>query len=291
MVKEKEKSLEKRAKISQAQKYMFLAVLGASVVLGAAFAVVIKSVNKISFNSSVIAAEDQAIVAFSDAIKNIGICTKPSGKVYTDEELKKCSPDSVSATSVPGTLRSNILESLAASTALESVANQGNSSCLNPSTGKNYTYKEMQEKYQDADTDTKLNEASALIKSCSALRVIPDALPAYENEEALLASVDKIFRISDTEPESLSPTDETDVATFGSNLYTISVRLSVEDSAGTVNKILENVERSIRNFNIERATINWSTNDSIDFQGRATAYFMLPTTLDITTKSIKVGGK
>ena len=291
MVKGKEKSLEKRAKIGQAQKYMFLAVLGASVVLGAAIAVVIKSVNKISFNSNVISAEDQAIVAFSDAIKNIGICTKPSGKVYTDEELKKCSPDSVSATSVPGTLRSNILESLAASTALESVANQGNSNCLNPSTGKNYTYKEMQEKYQDAKTDTELNEASALIKSCSALRVIPDALPAYENEEALLASVDKIFRISDTEPESLSPTDETDVATFGSNLYTISVRLSIESGAGTVNRILENVERSIRNFNIERATINWSTNDSIDFQGRATAYFMLPTSLDITTKSIKAGGK
>lgn len=287
----KEISLGKRAKISQAQQYMILAVLGASIFLGAAVAVVIKSINKINFNSNVIVAEDQSIVAFSDTIKNIGICTRPSGKVYTDDELKKCSPNSVSAASVPGTLRSEILEKIASSTALESVANQNNPSCINPSTKKNYTYKEMQERYDNAENDEELNTASALIKSCSALRVIPDALPAFQNEEALLASVDKIFRVTGTEPDSLSPTDETGVANFGTNLYTISVRLSIEDDAGTVNKLLDNVERSIRNFNIERATINWSSNNSIDFQGRATAFYMLPTALDISTKPIKAGGK
>lgn len=281
----------KRAKISKAQQYMILSVLGASLFLGAAVAVVVKSVNRISFNANVIMAEDQSIVAFSDTIKNIGICTKPSGSVYTDEELKKCNPDSISAYNVPGTLRSNILEVLAGSEALESVANQGSSNCLNPDTGKNYTYKELDAKYDAAETEAELSAASNLIKSCSALRVIPDALPAYENEEALLASVDKIFRVSGTEPESLSPTGETDVATYGTSLYTISVRLAIETDAGTVNNLLENVERSIRNFNVERATIKWSSNNAINFQANATAFYMLPTDLDVTTKVIKLGGK
>lgn len=287
----KDISLGKRAKISQAQQYMILSVLGASIFLGAAVAVVVKSITKISFNSNVIVAQDQSIVSFSDTIKNIGICAKPSGSVYTDEELKKCSPNSISATSVPGTLRSNILEVLAASPALESVASQGNSNCINPATSKNYTYEELEANYEAAGTDSELADASALIKSCSALRVIPDALPAFENEEALLASVDKIFRLSGTEPESLSPTGETDVSGFGNNLYTISVRLGIEAGAGTVNNLLKNVERSIRNFNVERATIKWSSNDAINFQANATAFYMLPTDLDVTTKVIKIGGK
>ena len=286
----KDISLGKRAKITQAQQYMILAVLGASIFLGAAVAVVVKSITKIAFNSDVIMAEDQSIVAFSNTIKNIGICTKPAGDVYTDEELKKCNPNSLNAASVPGTLRSSILEKLAASTALESVANQGSSNCLNADTKKNYTYKELEAKYEAAKSDKELSEAVNLIKSCSALRVIPDALPAFENEEALLASVDKIFRVSGTEPESLSPTGEIKLAGYGNNLHTISVRLSIEAGAGTVNNLLDNVERSIRNFNIGRATVKWSSNNSISLQANATAFYMTPTDLDITTKVIKIGG-
>ena len=289
MVKKSDKE-GKRVKISQAQQYMVLAVFGATLFLGAAIAVVTKSINRISYNANVIVNQDQSIVAFSDTIKNIGICTRPSGAVYTDEELKKCSPNSVSADSVPGTLRSNILENLASSTILESVANQNNTGCVNPDTGKNYTHAELEEKYDSAEGDEELLKASTLIKSCSALRVIPDALPAYRNEEALLASVDQIFRISGTRPESLSPTDEIDIASFGTNLYTISVRLAIEADTGTVTTLLNNVERSIRNFNIERATINWSSNGTIDFQARANAYYMDPSTITVLTKTIK-GGK
>lgn len=287
----KEIKLGKRAKISQAQQYMILAVFGASIFLGAAIAVVIYSVNKISFSANVIIAQDQSIVSFSDTIKNIGICQKPSGEVYSDSELDKCNPNSISASNVPGTLRANIIENMAASHVLASVPNQSNASCINPETNKNYTYAEMEKIYNDAENDEALIAASNLIKSCSTLRVIPDALPAFKNEEALLASIDRIFRDSGTEPESLSPTDETDWASFGSNLYTISVRLALESNAGTVHSLLNNVERSIRNFNIERATIEWSSNDTINFQARATSYYMLPTTLLTSEKTIKSGGK
>lgn len=288
----KEIKLGKRAKISQAQQYMALAVFGASIFLGAAIAVAINSVNKISFSASVIVAQDQAIVSFSNTIKNIGICTKPSGEVYTDAELEKCKPNSIPASSVPNTLRSNILENMASNTALASVPNRDNPSCINKTTNKKYTYKELEDQYTAAGTDDKkLAAAANLIKACSSLRIIPDALPAFKNEEALLASIDKIFRDSGTVPESLSPTDETDWASFGNNLYTISVRLGIESNAGTVHTLLSNVERSIRNFNIDHASIEWSSNNTINFQARATAYYMLPTNLTTIDKTIKPGGK
>ena len=286
----KENSHGKRAKITQAQKNMILAVFGASIFLGAAIAVVINSLNRIAFNAEVIVAEDQSIVAFSDTIKNIGICRRPSGQVYTDDELAKCNPNGVDVESVPGTLRSNILENMASNSALLSVPNQNNKGCINPSTGKNYTYKELEDNYDKAESDEDLMAASALIKSCSALRVIPDALPSSENEIALLTSVDQIFRDSGTEPESLSPTEETEWATFGTNLFGISVRLSIEESAGTVMQLLNNLERSIRNFNINSANIEYSSGDTITFQGRGTAYYMTESGLTLSDKNIKAGG-
>lgn len=292
----KDIKIGKRAKITQAQQYMILAVFGATLFLGAAIAVVMKSITKIGFSASVIMAEDQSIVSFSNAIRDIGICTKPKGEVYTDDELKSCNPDSINVSSTSsnlvGTLRYEILKTIASNKALESVANQSKSNCVNPKTGKNYTYSELEQNYNDAGEDgEKLIAAGNLIRTCSALRVIPDALPAYKNEEALLASVDQIFRDSGTTPESLRPTEETQLASFGNNLYANSVRLSIETTTKDLHVFLRNVEHSIRNFNIDRATISWGSNDSVEFSAFGTAYYMDPSTITVTSKTIKPGGK
>lgn len=290
----KDISLGKRAKITKAQQYMVFAVVGASIFLGATIAVITSSLNKISFSASVISAEDESIAAFSDVIKNIGICQKPKGSVYSDEELKKCTPNSVSVSSVPGTLRSNIIENMASNMALSSVPNENNASCINPSTNRNYTHAELEQYYDDAvssEDDSKISGAVALIKSCSALRVIPDALPSYKNQEALLASVDKIYRETGIEPESLSPSDETDWASFGTNLYTIEARVSHESDAATIYRLLSNLERSIRNFNITRATFTWSSNNSLEFQATANAYYMSTSSLLVSDKTLRLGGK
>lgn len=287
----KEIAILKRAKISQAQQYMLLAVLGASIFLGIAISLVVYFVNKISFNANVIAEEEKAIVAYSDSIENIGICTSPNGPIYTDEELNKCNPDSIDVSSVPGTLRSNILEKMAANEALSSVPKENTSECINPTTNKNYTYEELQDFYNNAETSEQLMAASNLIQSCSALRVIPDALPAFKNEEALLASLNKIFIVSGWEPDSLSPTSTSTAAKFGTNLNTLSVRLSVEANSATTLTVLNNIERSIREFNIERATIEWGSDDTLILQAQATAYYMTPSQLDETVKTIKPGGQ
>ena len=290
----KKEQTGKRVKISQAQQLMILSVFGAAIFLGSAIAVVINSINKISFSASVIAAQDESIVNLSNAIKNIGICKKPSGQVYNDKELQSCTPNNVAVDSVPNTLRSNILENIASNKALASVPNSNVASCINPDTQKNYTYKELEDKYKEAELEeSEENIATAvnLIKSCSSLRVIPDALPAYENEEALLASVDKVFRDSGTEPESLSPTEEIDGAPFGINLFTISVSLSIEDNAGVIHRLLNNLEHSIRNFNIRRSTIEWQSNNTITLKANANAYYMQPSVLEVSDKAIKPGAK
>lgn len=282
--------LGKRAKISQAQQYVIVAVLATSVLLGVAISLVIHFINKISFNSNVIAVEEQSIVSYSDAIKNIGICPRPSGVIYTDAELASCNPDSIDASAISGTLRANILEGMAANMALNSVPKESTFECINLQTGKNYTYKELMEQYNNAKDSAALVEASNKIQSCSALRVIPDALPAYQNEEALLSSLNKIFLISGWEPDSLSPSGSSGKSEFGENLYEISVRLSVESNTATTVTFLDNIERSIREFNITRATIEWGSNDTLILNAQATAYYTTPTTIEETSKTIEPAG-
>lgn len=282
----KEVAIGKRAKISEAQQYMLLAVLGASVVLGAAISLTVHFVKQISFYAEAIAAEEKSIASYSDIIKTTGICKSPKGEVYSDEELKNCDPDSIETSEIPGTLRANILENLAANKALNSVPKEASSSCINPITEKNYTYAELNKIYNDANGATELTAASQLIKSCSALRVIPDALPAFKNEEALLASLNKLFIDSGWQPESLSPSGSSSTSTVIPGLNTLSVNLSVEADTSTTMNVLNNIERSIREFDIERATIEWGGNNTLTLQAQATAYYMDPSSITESTKTL-----
>ena len=293
----KEVAIEKRAKISQAQQYVLLAVLGASIFLGVAISLIFYFIKQISFNADVIAAEEGSIVAYSNAIRDIGVCKKPSGSVYSDKELNDCHPDSIDVSSIPGTLRANIMNNLAANAALDSVPKEGTSGCIDPITLKKYTYEDLDSKYKKASEEAKNNpsakadaelmEASELIQSCSALRIIPDAIPAFRNEEALLSSLNMIFNITGIEPETLSPTGAAGESNYGKGLESISVRLSVESETPTTVGFLENVEHSIREFNIERATIEWAQGNKLVLQAQASAFYMKPSELVETTETIK----
>lgn len=289
----KEIALLKRAKISKAQQYMLLAVFGAAMVLGVSAALIKHAVEKIAFNADVIAVEEESIVQYSEAVANLGVCKKPAGGgTYSLREIEECNPNTVSISAVPGTLRSNVMTQLAASKVLGSVQMDNTKECTNPITKKPYTYDEMEEIYNEAVTDEEAISATELIQSCSALRIVPDALPSFKNEEALLSSLNKIFIVSGWNPESLSPTGSSGVAAFGNNLNTFSVRLAVEAGSGTTMKVLDNIERSIREFNIERATIEWGGNDTLILQAQAAAYYVNPTQFSEyeTTKTIRPGG-
>ena len=287
----KEIAIGKRAKISEAQQYMLLSVLGASIFLGAAISLTMNFIQRISFNTEIIMAEEASIATYSDVIKSIGICKKPNGSVYSDDELKECDPDSIEVSDIPGTLRANIIENLAANKALNSVPKEDDSNCINSLTSKNYTYKELDEIYDNANGGAELSAASKLIRRCSALRVVPDALPAFKNEEALLASLNKLFIISNWEPESISPSGDASAVSDGTGLNSMALNLSIEADTATTMTVLNNIERSIREFNIERATIEWGRNDSLILQAQATAYYMDESTITETTQTIKAEGK
>ena len=278
----KEITLTKNLKISEAQQYMILAVLGASLVLGVSIALVIRFTNQISFNTTVIMEEEKAIADYSDVIKEIGICKSPKGRTYSDAELKACDPDGIEVSEVPGSLRANILENLAANPSLSSVpkvTSVNDTSCINPETSKSYTYEELNEIYAAAVGSDELTAAANLIKSCSALRVIPDALPAFSNNEALMASLNKLFILSNWEPEALSPSGESQPYSENSNMNVVPVGLAIEADSGTTKQVLYNIEHSIREFDINSATIEWSGDNSIVVEANARAYYVTPTTL------------
>lgn len=288
MAEKKEVAVLKRAKISQAQQYVLLAVLGASLFLGVATALVLHFIDKISFNINVISEEERIIVEYSDAIKNIGICRAPAGSIYTDQELAACIPDDIDVSMVPGTLRANIMETMAANKALNSVPKEDNTNnCVNPLTEKTYTYEEMQKLYDKAETTEDRVAASQLIKSCSALRVIPDALPSLRNEEALLASLNKIFLISGWLPKSISPGsgDYGGGSEYIEGIDTIYAALGIEADSAVTMRTLSNIERSIREFNFINASIEWSEG-ALKFNSVATAYYTGAST--ISEKSITI---
>ena len=286
----KEVAIGKRAKISQAQQYMLLAVLGAALFLGAAVALNYHFIKEIIYNAGVVSKQDESIVNYSNTIKSIGVCKKPAGSTYSTEELKKCNPNDIEISEIPGTLRSNIMENMAANEALNSVPKEQKSACVNSETGKNYTFEELNKEYTNAENEEDRVAATQLIKICSALRIIPDALPAFKNEEALLASLNKIFNDSGWQPESISPSGEEEVSSVGENLTEMSLNLSVESDMATTMNLLNNIERSIRAFNIKNATIEWS-GDSISFHAQATAFYTAKSIIPESTYKHPVEGQ
>lgn len=291
----KEIAIGKRAKISEAQQYMLLSVLGAAIFLGAAISLVFHFIQQISFNAKIIAAEEQSIASYSNAIKTLGVCEKPRGSVYSDEELKKCDPDSIEVSQIPDTLRSTILEDLAANEALNSVPKEDNSECINTD-GKPFTYKELTKMYKEAVGADALRAASSRIKNCSALRIIPDALPAFQNQEALLSSLNKIFITSNAIPLSFGSADITRDIEITGNLHLLPMRFYFEDiNTDTITTVLSNVERSIREIDVNKIFLEYKADTgNFNFNLSASeiyAYYMDTSKLIETTKTIEPEGK
>lgn len=111
-----------------------------------------------------------------------------------------------------------------------------------------------------------------LARTCTALRVIPDALPSKLNQEATLASLNQLLNWSNNGIgiESISGADVGEVASDdnGLTVSSIGASISLSDEASNVRKSLSIVENSIRNFDIVSANISWV--DTYDERGNAT---------------------
>ena len=261
-------AVSKRIKISKTQQQMLLIALFASTALGVLIVLAVFFIRYINFNNKVIKAKDEAIVAYEKTIKNVGLCkdTDRDGK-FSAAELSKCDPDALDSASLPGTLRYNIMVNMANNADLESVARSSQADCYDAEGNKI----DWQQKFDNTDNDEEQANYLAMLKMCSALRVIPDAMPAQANEEALMSSLNQIFIISQWDPENLSPSGNVETSDI-EGLSSIPITLSVESDATKTMTVLNNIERSIRTFDLKSATISWN-NDFLTLEAQGVAYY------------------
>lgn len=266
---ENKPAAKKREIISKAQQMTMLEVLGASLVLGTCIVLSTFLIKYIKFNTTVIAEKNEAISDYDTTIRNVGVCVDKDGNGrLSDKELQSCNPSDVKLDEVNGSLRYNVLETMAQNEYLESVARQRNEQC----------YDEKDERidfnklYEETSDETKKKQYLQSAKICSALRVIPDALPAQQNTEALMASLNQIFILAGVEPERLAPQDTvTDSAIEGVSAIPVSLQLAGSDFGVMV--ALDALERSIREFDVMTATIEWTTR-GLSLNATANAYFL-----------------
>lgn len=239
----KQVALKKRAMIDKATQKIFLTICVMGVVLGLALVGSIYFIKWMSFNGKVIARKDEIIQSYKEIQKNI-------------ESLK---------TEIIGNGEDDA-NNLANNEYLEVIAGAREASCRTFDGG-----------LVDVSNDIEL------ARTCSALRVIPDALPSVENSVAVYASLNKLFLMTEingqtgvVEPDSISPggNSKTDEKT---GLSTIPVNLSIRENGSTTKAILDTIERSIRNFDIQNVTISWwggnGDNGEIELRGSAVAYY------------------
>ena len=260
----------KRQKISKAQQITMLEVLGASLVLGTCIVLSIFLIKYIKFNSTIIGAKNEAIATYDQSIRNVGVCVDSDGNGrLSTEELENCHPNEVSLNKVTKSLRYNVLSNMAQNADLESVARMRNTNCYDEG-GNRIDFNKLYEQSTDEVEKQRFLQSS---KICSALRVIPDALPAQQNTEALMASLNQIFLLTQWEPERLSPRDD-NVKTDIEGVGVIPVSLRIEGEDQIVMAVLNNIEHSIREFDITLATIEW-TNAGLSLQASANSYYLL----------------
>lgn len=267
----KEVAVRKRAKIDQARKQILALCIGTSIFFGLS----VVSMHYLRLNTKytrkLITAKEDAARGYSEAIKDVGICRPPRNAktgYYEKAEIEACDPSKLTAAELPNTLRYNILNDIANNKDLESVARESLSLCYDDS-GKKIDY---EQKRAAAKNEREENTYADLTKKCSSIRVVSDAIPSKKNTEALMASLNKIMLLSNWQPEKITPDGEI-VRVDIPGLGFMPVKFSISSQPETVYSVVENIERSIRFIDINRATFTWTKNEKIEFSARATAYY------------------
>ena len=259
----------KRIKISKAQQLTMLEVLVASLVFGTCAVLSVFLIKYIGFNTRVISEKNQAITDYDQSLRNVGVCVDTDGNGrLSNEEIEKCNPSEISLNSIPESLRYKVLMQMAMDTDLESVARKRNEKCYDED-GERIDFNK---KYEQSTNDLEKQQYLQSAKICSALRVIPDALPARKNTEALMARLNQVLLLTGWEPERLTPRDDM-VESRIEGVGVIPVTLQVDGGNDVVLRALDKIEKSIREFDITSATIEW-TNSGLSLNALANAYYL-----------------
>ena len=260
-------ALGKWAKIDKAQRNMFIAVCLASIVLGVTVVGIVYFVKVIAFNAKMIGEKDQVIADY----KSI------------QDDLK--------------TISDTVNNDLSTNENLEVVARTRSSDCL---------------KNGLTDEEKSSIEEIELLRTCSALRLIPDALPAQLNEEATLASLNQLLLWSTNglQIDVISGTDVSDTVlevdedgeVSESNMKAIGATISINDTTSKIYRALDEIERSIRNYDVASATISWSKAsvdeetgetkpETIELQATYRSYYSPAVSIEKKTKKVCADNK
>lgn len=271
-------------KISKAQQTTILEVLIASLLVGAAFMFSIWLIRYISFNTKVITAKGESVDNYEASVINTGACDDSNGDgKLSDSELDSCTPDSTPLATVPSSLRSNVMVTTANSPALESVQRSLASSCYD-AYGEEVNYLAL---YERATNDSEREYYLSLYQTCSALRVIPDALPSTYNVEAAMASLNYLFNVAGVTPEAMNPEGSTQVADLGNGqLMSTGINFTMQASERDILNMLETIERSIRNYTFNTASIDVS-NNQLSFSGLVDVYYVEDSTLEEDNRTVR----
>lgn len=252
-------AIAKRAKISSAQKNMLIAVGVTSMLLGVTVVGVIYLMKKISFNSLVISENDATMKDLKDTQNNLVTLSDAVKNLASNEKLEVV--------------------------AMERDDIKCNRDVLRKIQSEDGTY----------DTDN-----IEIVRTCSALRVIADTLPSSYNQEASNSSINWLLlhKNQDIKIEGISTADNiTGYVITGDdgnqmNLKTIGSSITINDSATKVSKAISSIENSIRNFDIESASIRWSSSDrgasdsTIEYSATYRSYYSDKVGLQKNTKLV-----
>lgn len=128
-----------------------------------------------------------------------------------------------------------------------------------------------------------------MARKCSALRVLPDAMPWRANASALGASLGELLKHPGIVKETDAVGNSTGTTATGSGAIDISfsVRGSVTDMRG----LLERIERSIRPIVYNTANFEWRSSGEIALSASSNAYFVSESSAVRKTKVVKMEDK
>ena len=223
----------KWAKIDKAQRNMFLAVCGTSVVLGVTIVSIIYFAKVIAFNGKLIGEKDVIINDYKSIQSSLNSISTAVDELRSDEKL-------------------------------EVVSRTRASDCMKLT-------KKLDTEGEDASGISDIELARICTSLRVIPDAIPskenvEATLASLNQ--LLLWSDGAIQI-----EGISGTDDTDSSLtlyddegkeVATSLKTVGASLSLEDTAARIHKALDTIEKSIRNYDIASASIAFSSGDSTD---------------------------
>lgn len=258
-------SVLKRLKITKAQRTMFVAVCLASIALGVTFVLVVYFAKVISFQGKLL-----------------------TQKGYVVDALKQ---DQTNLSQLAGQI-----SSLTKNENLESVARTRTVTDCSGYYGIDMSLEGV-----------KTEEEVEKVRRCSSLRVIPDAMPATSGTVSL-DDVDTTTRIQldlimdragvdlSADSDSAVSVEETgysgsSTSTSGSILEPYSmleVNVNIDGDLSKMKTFLSTIDKTIRNFDLQNATIEIPSGDTSNFtfSGSYYAYYTNPVDLQIQKRTI-----